>query len=95
MRLLKALQGIKSVNISGNEVAQEKIGDFKKLLDIIAKDQKGVMPITMAMASQNNLESELKRHQADEDVSDKYKQNLKEEYKQSYYDVEDPFCANY
>ena len=103
---VKKLNEIKAQSLSSAETAlgqidradnapvQEKAEIFDKLIDLMRKDVKAVLKVSVTSADSNNLEADLKKAEADEDLVDKYKNSLNDQAK-DYNNIEDPYCANY
>ena len=85
---------LSTIDSTDNEPVKEKMDNINKILSIMQKDTEGLLKMTTTIVNDNNIEAKLKKAEADQAVVDKYKNNLKEEYK-DYTNIEDPYCANY
>ena len=93
-KIAKAVSVLNAIDISDNPPAQEKSKNLKKLIDIMTKDTKSVLKLSMVDADSNDLQARLIKATADKALSDKYNENAKKK-KEEAGDVEEVFCAIY
>ena len=93
-KISEAKSALSKVDSTDNEPVKEKMTNLNELISIMQKDTEGVLKLTPTSIDDNNIDAKLKKATADNAVVDKYKKDLKEQYK-DYSDIEDPYCSNY
>ncbi len=85
---------ISATDTTDNEPVKEKIGDLNTLIYVMEQDKNYVMKVSSVTADIDDINSEIKKAEADSAAVDKYENSLKAQ-EDDYNDPTEPYCANY
>lgn len=91
----EALTKISEVNIDDNEVAEERVDKYKKVIAALQKDKDELTNISDVVIDNNSLDEDIKSSKVNNDVSQKYDDKADEVANNVSKLSDQPFCAVY
>lgn len=92
--IASAREKITEINIADNEVVEERVNKFKKIIAALEKDRQEQTTITEAVVDNNNLDEDIKTAKVDEEVGNTFEKKLEEFSTQTKLPTA-PYQANY
>lgn len=87
--------GMSGVQISGNEIVEERLKKIKGVFTALRKDKDELLVLSTVSPSDSELDEMIKSEEVNQKVAGEYKKKSDEEYKKQINSFKRPYCAAY
>ena len=91
----EGFSGISGVNVSDNEVVEERLNKIKRIFTALRKDKDELLPLNENSPSDSELDEQIKTEEVNKSVVGEYDKKVEEEFQKQLNNFKPPFCAAY